>query len=118
MTARLRAGWTRLHPKGASKCSAAYRHDATGWVVKHCGHPTANWPYYASAPDGSASLVIESCGRAFRLLDDACRAVEDLVAGTRTLEARESDRYGLVWLAVPTWCRNDSSVDVAIGGDQ
>lgn len=51
-----RRGWVRsggVRPDGtASKLSVRYTHPA-GWVVYHCGHPTANWPYGLIAPDGT-----------------------------------------------------------------
>jgi hypothetical protein len=50
----------------------------THYLVKHCGHPTANYPWYSERPDGS---IITSgkdgrYGMAFRFLDDAKVAVE------------------------------------------
>lgn len=43
---RQRPGWERLRPG----CGGVWRHVASGWLVKHCGHPTALWPYYAHRP--------------------------------------------------------------------
>lgn len=40
------------HPRGWHLVAASaggkgntYRHGETGWVIEHCGHPTALWPY-------------------------------------------------------------------------
>lgn len=41
----------------------------TDYLVKHCGHPTANWPYYVLDPDGRT--MIARNGHGFRLLADA-----------------------------------------------
>lgn len=30
---------------------------STGCAVRHCGHPTANWPYYAALPDGTEPVI-------------------------------------------------------------
>lgn len=43
-------------PLGHQTCGAHYAMtldgEPTGYVIKHCGHPTANWPYYIVRPDG------------------------------------------------------------------
>lgn len=46
-----------------------------GWTVRHCGHPTANFPWYGVRPDGS--IVKHKNGRAFQFLRDALEAVRD-----------------------------------------
>jgi hypothetical protein len=56
-----------------------WRH-ASGWIVQHCGHPTANWPYYLVSPQGD-SPIIASHGHCFRTLQEAKAAVEGLHAG-------------------------------------
>jgi hypothetical protein len=50
----------------------------TRYFVKHCGHPTANYPWYGERPDGSiiTSGALGRSGMAFRYLDDAKVAVE------------------------------------------
>jgi len=50
-----RITWRRIG--GRSSCGAEHEHlrdgKATGWYVKHCGHPTANFPYYVETPGGA-----------------------------------------------------------------
>ena len=63
-----------------------WRH-VSGWEVFHCGHPTANWPYYGVPPGKGAMcpqsemLLSGGIGRgcAFRLLALAQDAVEQVV---------------------------------------
>lgn len=98
---RARAGWTRLSRAG-DKLTALWRHDASGWLVQHCGHPTANWPYYAVDPAHPERVVVAPSSRAFRSLADALPAVEDVVAGRRSLRWVKSDRYGLVGVMTGT----------------
>jgi hypothetical protein len=81
---RAREGWTRLGTEG--KLGAVYVHDASGWVIRHCGHPTANWPYYGEHPKllrpgemlTSGGVYL---GYAFRTVLDAQLVVEHLHAG-------------------------------------
>ena len=42
----------------------------TNFVVAHCGHPTAHWPYYISRErgDGFCETILAENGRGFRLL--------------------------------------------------
>jgi len=47
-------GWTRV-PATGDKCGARWIHSSSGWIVQHCGHPTANFPYYVITPEGEAS---------------------------------------------------------------
>ena len=46
--------------------------ERAGYIVRHCGHPTALFPWYGIRPDGS--YVLAPNGRAFRLLRDALEA--------------------------------------------
>ena len=81
---RIRNGWTRLE----GGVFAAYRHDATGWHVYRCGHPTALWPYYGVPPGlprtvGPSQMLLAGgigLGTAFRTLVLAQTAVEEMVA--------------------------------------
>jgi hypothetical protein len=75
--------WTS-HGKG--KIGRFDRHDATGWEVHHCGHPTANWPWYAISPEGES--VASDGGYAWRKLDVARTHIEELVAGERVISYR------------------------------
>jgi len=72
------SAWLR-HSEPGDKLSARWEHQASGWEVRHCGHPTANWPYYATTPEGR--VVVASNGRGWRTLKDAQAAVEELAAG-------------------------------------
>jgi hypothetical protein len=88
--------WVDLGGRG--KCKT-WRLAGTGYVVKHCGHPTANYPWYGERPDGS-TITSGRDGRqgmAFRYLDDAKVAVELDQAGrlgaiALTAAQRSSDR--------------------------
>lgn len=66
--------WTR---SGKGKCNMRYTHPS-GWLVYHCGHPTANWPYAVVDPQGLLHTSGDTCelGYAFRRLDDAIAHVE------------------------------------------
>jgi hypothetical protein len=72
------SAWTS-HGKG--KTGRFDRHDATGWEIHHCGHPTANWPWYAISPSGEH--FASDGGYAWRTLGKAHEHVEDLIAGKR-----------------------------------
>ena len=72
-----RKGWTRLG-KGLF---SLWKHDASGWFVKHCGHPTAPCPWFILSPEGQ--LILNPNGRAWRLLADAFDHVEQLLAGVK-----------------------------------
>lgn len=76
-----RVGWTPLHPRGASKTRTVYVHDASGWRVAHCGHMTANWPYYATDPDRPRLCITTHNGLGWRTLQLAMEAVERVLAG-------------------------------------
>jgi hypothetical protein len=49
--------------------------------VRHCGHPTANWPYYAIDPRHPDCTVVTHNGLGFRTLHDGCEAVEAVLRG-------------------------------------
>ena len=90
MTARrsVRLGWTPLHQRGASKTRVSYRHDASGWTVSHCGHMTANWPYFATRPGeepGRGLCVVTHNGLGWRRLEDAMQAIERVLIGESAL---------------------------------
>ena len=44
-------------PVAASKLAQAFRHDASGWLLEHCGHPTANWPWAPQEPKTAPTLA-------------------------------------------------------------
>jgi hypothetical protein len=76
-----RRDWTRLSKPGC-KCSALWRHDPSGWLVQHCGHQTAIWPYYLVDPAFPESATMTHNGRGFTALLAAFEAVEGIVEGT------------------------------------
>lgn len=77
---RVRAGWVRLSPPG-DKLSAHWRHHASGFEVRHCGHPTANWPYYVEHPSRPGVMLVTESRFGFRRLAEAQAAVEGLAGG-------------------------------------
>lgn len=68
--------WRRLDNGAAGKLGARYGH-RDGWVIEHCGHPTALWPYALISPTGEL-LTNPKNGRAFRTLMDAAQEVARL----------------------------------------
>lgn len=52
-----RLGWTPLGGR-------SYRH-AAGWLIEHCGHPTALYPYALWPPDGGR-MILAPNGHAWR----------------------------------------------------
>ncbi len=66
-------GFVRLGRAG--KTSTHLLHVSSGWEIRHCGHPTANWPYYLVDPSAPDEIVIAPNGRGFRLLAEAKDAV-------------------------------------------
>jgi len=73
--------WARISERRADgkyhTIDGHWEHEATGYQVLHCGHPTANYPYFVKGPDGESKL-----GGGFRLLQDAKAAVESSLAIT------------------------------------
>lgn len=78
-------GWTRRSPPG-DKLAAHWEHLRSGWSVRHCGHPTANYPYTAFSPDGYQAVAPN--GRGFTTLQRAMAAVEQLHSRQRILIER------------------------------
>jgi len=74
--------WIDLGGRGKFK---TWQLAGTEYLVRHCGHPTANYPWYGLRPDGSmiTSGWRGERGMAFRYLDDAKVAVELDHAGKR-----------------------------------
>jgi hypothetical protein len=77
----LREGWARALPATAHKGDIRYEHSASGWIVQHCGHPTANWPYYLIDPEHPHDYTVSATGRGWRRLCEAMEAAEDVLAG-------------------------------------
>lgn len=72
--------WTRQAGATSGTCGATWFHRDSSWIVQHCGHPTANFPYYAENLE-TGEMLLEKTGRAFRHLKDAQAAVLERVAG-------------------------------------
>ena len=69
--------WERIaSPIG--RLSTTYLHRPSGYVVRHCGHPTANFPYYIETPEGAN--IYAPNGRGFQRLDLAKQHVEATTA--------------------------------------
>ena len=83
-----RPGWTKS--KGPS--AGCWSFDG-GWQVRHCGHPTALWPYTAHGPKGE--FMIAPSRKAFSCLAYAQDAVEALVNGLMTPFPQEG--YLIAW---------------------
>jgi hypothetical protein len=69
------AVWERV-PGSLGKIDTTYIHRPSGWTVHHCGHPTANFPYYISTP-GSERIILGPNGRGFHRLELAKRHTEE-----------------------------------------
>lgn len=97
-----RPGWRRLSPPG-QKLQTEWLHESSGWVVKHCGHPTANWPYYARQPASTddTALVVTHNGLAWPTLLEACEGVESVLSRACELVEVESKKYGVVLCVRP-----------------
>lgn len=80
-----RPGWTAIGVAGAK--GRTYRHPS-GWLVQHCGHPTARWPYYLVNPRSPRRITVSFNGLGFKILEAAQRAVEGVVAGDLTWSTR------------------------------
>ena len=74
-----RDGWARLSAAG-DKLGARWIHDS-GWIVFHCGHPTANWPYAAYDPEHPGTITADLSGRGFRNLARAFGRIEGVLSG-------------------------------------
>ena len=76
-----RAGWTRISAT-KRKTDAHWIHKASGFQILHCGHPTANWPYYAIDPADPGRTTVTHNGLGFRTLKDAFDQIDGVIAGT------------------------------------
>ncbi len=79
---RSRPGWTQLRKPDPGSKGGVWEHEESGWQVIHCGHPTANFPYYGVSPDGKERMLSGGIelGMAFRYLSDAQEACENYSA--------------------------------------
>lgn len=73
--------WSK-HTFGPDSKFATHAH-ASGWQIHHCGHPTANWPYYLTAPGGS-EMIMSHNGRGFCTVAICKAVVAHLLIGTFT----------------------------------
>jgi hypothetical protein len=72
--------WTRT--AGSYKGQVYFTHDS-GWTVRHCGHPTANWPYFIQHPRLHAGCeVVSFNGRGFKSAEIA-RSVVEMILDNR-----------------------------------
>ncbi len=55
-------------------CGARWEYYRGGYSVLHCGHPTANYPWYGLTPEGA--MILSHNGMAFSRLQPAMEAVE------------------------------------------
>jgi hypothetical protein len=66
------------HPKGLPYVLVPMivgpHYRVAGYRVRHCGHPTALWPYYGQTP--RTDLLTAPNGRGFQTLNQAQAAVE------------------------------------------
>lgn len=76
--------WTKDRPGHAGK-GADWRHVPSGWVTRHCGHPTALWPYYVEHPGQPGSIVVSFNGLGWKTAAAARAAIGVLAAGRATL---------------------------------
>ena len=75
-----RHGWTRISPKPGT-CWTHWAHQDSGWQFRHCGHPTANWPYYFIDP-ASLRTVMSFNGLGFKSVEVCMNVIEGVISGT------------------------------------
>lgn len=73
-----RNGWVQTDRGSGGGKGAEWTH-ASGWIVQHCGHPTANWPY--SLAGREHACVVSFNGLGFQNLLAAMQVVEGIVSG-------------------------------------
>ncbi len=74
-------GWTASVPEADGSKGGTWTHTASGWLVAHCGHPTAHFPYWLRDPAHPSCETMTHNGRGFTRLVLAIEAVERIVAG-------------------------------------
>ena len=84
--------WQRLDVRDAKghrrKCALHMRH-VSGIEIRHCGHMTANWPYYLIDPAWPDDIIVSHNGLGFTALGPLMRMVEQLAAGTLSSTAKD-----------------------------
>lgn len=78
-----RPTWERTDPprpqdRGRARHKFATWRHRSGYLVKHCGHPTALYPWYILAPADAPDEA--TCGKTYQLLKDAKARAEELAA--------------------------------------
>jgi hypothetical protein len=71
--------------KKGGKCVGEWVHTRSGWRVKHCGHPTAIWPYHLIDPARPQYIVMTHNGLGWRRKEDACADILRIYAGLRVV---------------------------------
>lgn len=68
--------WERWGGGGIyGRIDAVHFHVPSGWQIRHCGHPTANYPYYILTPE---QIILAPNGRGFMRLELAKQHLEQL----------------------------------------
>ena len=80
--------WRRVDPY-RGKLGSIYAHPA-GYTIKHCGHPTAIWPY--GLYDQGGDFIPAPNGRAFSSLAAAAAAAEARIAEDQWHEVRRAEK--------------------------
>lgn len=62
--------WKKISTNACEKGT----YELNGWIIEHCGHPTANFPYMLYDPDGKP--MVASNGRAHQTLAAAKQFAE------------------------------------------
>lgn len=83
---RLEDRWVRESPAQGTVWTR-WRDKLSGWKLQHCGHPTANWPYYLIDPDHPDKTTVSFNGFGFKTVAVCKEVIERLSAG----ELRTSD---------------------------
>lgn len=74
-------GWTKRPGINGGTTGSSWRHDASGWEIGHCGHPTALYPYGMSHPGLPGRLLMSHNGMGFTCIKAARAMVEQIAAG-------------------------------------
>jgi hypothetical protein len=69
--------WFRYGPDCGRSYELQKGSEYAGMAVKHCGHPTANWPYYIEAA-WHHRMILAPNGHGFRLLAEAKQAAVEI----------------------------------------
>lgn len=92
---------TTRHP-GSGRL-VAWANFRTNYQVRHCGHPTANFPYYIVSPDHDQHILHPGGpgGTGFRTLQEAQTAADRVAHGLATTKVNNSGRLVVAELARP-----------------